>query len=95
MGRGAGPAPTPCQRGVIVLFTALGGRDGGGGRTPVCKPPVAPSGAEPLADRCTGVRLQKDQPERLAAGMGRGGGHRSSFSGPLWGWIPSRAPQLC
>ena len=27
----AGPAPTPCQRGVSVLFTALGGRDGGGG----------------------------------------------------------------
>lgn len=54
------------------------------------KPPAAPSGAEPLADRCTGVKLQKDQPERSAGGAGRGGS-QVLFSGTWWvGFHPGR-----
>lgn len=54
------------------------------------KPPAAPSGAEPLADRCTGVKLQKDQPERSARGAGRGGS-QVLFSGTWWvGFHPGR-----
>ena len=81
MGRGGGgwggelgPPPITFQRGLPGPFAALGGREGGRS----AKPPAAPSGAEPLAARCTGVRLQKDQPER-SAGVGVGGPHRPSF----------------
>ena len=67
MGRGAGPTPHHLPEGAPGSLRSPGGQ--GGGRS--AKPPAAPSGAEPLAARCTGVRLQKDQPER-SAGVGGG-----------------------
>ena len=66
-GEGSWPRPHPLpEEGHSSLHSP--GAQGWGRWEDACLQTSCGSIWEPLADRCTGVRLQKDQPERLARG---------------------------